>query len=453
MIFGFLPRIGHDELKQGIAAQLAAQETLDAHGVPTTPEAIQAANAMKTQLEAARLRVQGCMREVIANAQIFLGGGNEVGGIELVDKVNDGAADALHRLFPRFAEADHANWAQVRNNARGGNVGALQAVGYQGETVRHPVCKAIYDFIGAGKKGREVREQFKGAPFGWPQDAVDAALVILTLAGNLRAAHNGQPIQATGIGQDQIGVVSFHVDIPPLTVVQRLDLKALFQKLAVATQNGQESAAAATFLVKLLDLATAAGGESPCPEAPAAKPTAAAHKYRINEEYIAGITAIRRSEQAQMQAYMAHGRCLMEFLARALDDPHAGACGKCAGCAGAALLDTSFDHDLSNRAANRRDDKAPCRRLPAPAGRRFATERESRGAQAFRGIPGNSGARGGGTGADRVPERIPSRCCKGHPCGEADHSNQWPAGLWKEPGGAVTDAQRLAARHHGVVLQ
>jgi hypothetical protein len=272
MIFGFLPRIGHDELKQGIAAQLAAQETLDAHGVPATPEAIQAANAMKTQLEAARLRVQGCMREIIANAQVFLGGGNEISGIELVDKVNDAAADALHRLFPRFAEADHANWAQVRTNARGGNVGALQAVGYQGETVRHPVCKAIYDFIGAGKKGREVREQFKGAPFGWPQDAVDAALVILTLAGNLRAAHNGQPIQATGIGQDQIGAVSFHVDIPPLTVVQRLDLKALFQKLNVATQNGQESAAAATFLVKLLELATAAGGESPCPEAPATKP-------------------------------------------------------------------------------------------------------------------------------------------------------------------------------------
>lgn len=271
-IFGFLPRLGHDDLKQGMAAQLAAKETIDAHGVPSTPEAIQAANAMTTQLDAARLRVQTRLREIIANAKIFLGGGNEVSGIELVDKVNDAAADALHRLFPNFAVADHATWAQVRNAARGGNVGALQAVGYQGETVRHPVCKAIYDFIGAGKKGKEVREQFRGAPFGWPQDAVDAALVILTLAGNLRAVHNGQPVQATGIGQDQIGVISFHVDIPPLTVMQRLDLKALFQKLGVTTQNGQESAAAGIFLAKLLELATAAGGEPPCPESPSAKP-------------------------------------------------------------------------------------------------------------------------------------------------------------------------------------
>jgi len=175
---------------------------------------------------------------------------------------------------------------------------ALQSVGYQGETVRHPVCKAIYDFIGAGKKGREVREQFKGAPFGWPQDAVDAALIILTLAGNLRAALNGQPVQATGFGQDQIGVVSFHVDIPPLTVVQRLDLKALFQKLNVATQNGQESAAAATFLVKLLELATAAGGESPCPEAPATKPIGDLQ----NESGNAQLLAIHMQKDALVQS-------------------------------------------------------------------------------------------------------------------------------------------------------
>lgn len=272
MVFGHLPRRRHDDLKQGIAAQLAAQETLDAHGVPSTPESIQAANAMKTQLESARLRVQECLREIIVNSKIFLGGGNEINGIELVDKVNDAATYALHRLFPKFAEADHSNWPQVLNAARGGNVGALQAVGYQGETVRHPVCKQIYDFIGAGKKGRDIREQFRSAPFGWPQDAIDAALVILTLAGNLRAANNNQPVQATTIVQSQIGVISFHVDVPPLTVVQRLDLKALFQKLSVNTPNGQESASASVFLTKLLQLAESSGGESPCPEVPQLKP-------------------------------------------------------------------------------------------------------------------------------------------------------------------------------------
>lgn len=79
--------------------------------------------------------------------------------------------------------------------------------------------------------------------------------------------------------------------------------------------------------------------------------TAAAHSYSVNHEYVASIESIRRAEQKQMQAYMAHTGCLMEFLARALDDPHAGTCGKCVVCAGKPLLDPEYDHDLANRAA------------------------------------------------------------------------------------------------------
>ncbi|MBI3985801.1 MAG: RecQ family ATP-dependent DNA helicase [Lentisphaerae bacterium] len=79
--------------------------------------------------------------------------------------------------------------------------------------------------------------------------------------------------------------------------------------------------------------------------------TAAAKTYRIDQAYVDAITGIRRQEQAQMQTYMAHSGCLMEFLARALDDPQAGRCGKCAGCKGEPLLSPEYDHDLANRAA------------------------------------------------------------------------------------------------------
>jgi ATP-dependent DNA helicase RecQ len=41
----------------------------------------------------------------------------------------------------------------------------------------------------------------------------------------------------------------------------------------------------------------------------------------------------------------------MEFLARALDDPHAGKCGKCAGCKRQPLLSPEYDQDLANKAA------------------------------------------------------------------------------------------------------
>lgn len=79
--------------------------------------------------------------------------------------------------------------------------------------------------------------------------------------------------------------------------------------------------------------------------------TATAESYRVNQDYIEAISSIRLREQAQMADYMEHRGCLMEFLGRALDDPTAKPCGKCAGCNGGPLLSTEYDHDLANRAA------------------------------------------------------------------------------------------------------
>jgi hypothetical protein len=181
--------------------------------------------------------------------------------------VEDSANSALERLFPQFSEADHANWGQVVSRARGGDVGALSQVGHPGDVTKHPVCRRALDFIGAGKKGKDVQEYFRSAPFGWPKDAIDGSLFLMLLAGNLRATINGQPAQAS-LPQNQVGVASFYVDVPPLNVQQRLDLKALFQKLGITTQSGKESEAATLFLQKLVALAESAGGDAPRPESP-----------------------------------------------------------------------------------------------------------------------------------------------------------------------------------------
>ncbi len=268
LLFGFLPRLHHEELRQAIASHVAAQETLDAQGPATTPEAIEARKAVETHLEVARHRIQELLGHVIGGAKVFLGGGQEANGIELADKVQDSASSALERLFPQFSEADHANWGQVVTRARAGDVGALSQVGYPGEVTKHPVCRRVLDFIGAGKKGKDVQEHFRSAPFGWPKDAIDGALFVMLVAGNLRATVNGQPAQAQSLPQNQVGVASFYVDVPPLDVQQRLDLKALFQKIGITTQNGKESEAAAQFLQKLLALAESAGGSAPRPESP-----------------------------------------------------------------------------------------------------------------------------------------------------------------------------------------
>ncbi|MBM3859197.1 MAG: RecQ family ATP-dependent DNA helicase [Verrucomicrobia bacterium] len=46
------------------------------------------------------------------------------------------------------------------------------------------------------------------------------------------------------------------------------------------------------------------------------------------------VTALRRAEVEQMRRYVEHTGCLMEFLARALDDPSPASCGKCMNCTG-----------------------------------------------------------------------------------------------------------------------
>ena len=268
LLFGFLPRLHHEELRQAIASDVAAQETLDAHGPAATPEAIEARKAIETHLEVARHRIQELLGHVIGGAKVFLGGGQEANGIELADKVQDSANSAMERLFPEFSEADHANWGQVVARARAGDVGALSQVGYPGDVTKHPVCRRVLDLIGAGKKGKDIREHFKSAPFGWPQDTIDGSLLVMLVAGNLRATINGQPAQAQTLPQNQVGVASFYVDVPPLNVQQRLDLKALFQKIGVTTQSSKESEAAGQFLQKLLALAESAGGSAPRPVSP-----------------------------------------------------------------------------------------------------------------------------------------------------------------------------------------
>jgi len=59
--------------------------------------------------------------------------------------------------------------------------------------------------------------------------------------------------------------------------------------------------------------------------------------WQLDIAYMQRITDLRRRELAQMQAYINHTGCLMEFLAQALDDPLAKRCGKCANCVGHGL--------------------------------------------------------------------------------------------------------------------
>ncbi len=62
--------------------------------------------------------------------------------------------------------------------------------------------------------------------------------------------------------------------------------------------------------------------------------------WNPDNERINRVLDLRRSELVQMQAYVNHPGCLMQYLLEALDDPNPVPCGRCANCKGKGLQTT-----------------------------------------------------------------------------------------------------------------
>lgn len=73
--------------------------------------------------------------------------------------------------------------------------------------------------------------------------------------------------------------------------------------------------------------------------------------YRMDHERVHRLTEQRRTEWRDVQAYIDEQGCLMEFLARALDDADPQPCGKCASCLGAPVVEPSFTRAAAISAA------------------------------------------------------------------------------------------------------
>ncbi len=268
-VFVLIPRRQADDLKTAIASARAAKEVLDVKGMPTNPEGQEARTAMETRQSVAQATLSRTLEEIMAEARVFLGGGTErVGGMGLADKVREAAADALMRLYPEFDLADDPRWPKVIERAKKGDKDALQAVDYTGDVDKHPVCATVLGTVAAGKKGKELRKQFANPEYGWPQDAVDAALLVLVLTGHLRALEGGQPIEFKKLDQTKIGVADFRLEAVTLTAAQRIAVRGLFQAVGLSCKPDEEAVAANAFLAEMRKRAEAAGGAPPEPAKP-----------------------------------------------------------------------------------------------------------------------------------------------------------------------------------------
>lgn len=67
--------------------------------------------------------------------------------------------------------------------------------------------------------------------------------------------------------------------------------------------------------------------------------------FNMDHERINHLTQQREIEWQEVQDYINHQGCLMDYLRQALDDPYSEPCGKCMNCLGHALLTPEHDHN------------------------------------------------------------------------------------------------------------
>jgi hypothetical protein len=268
IVYGFIPQKQSEELKQAIASFYAANTTLQVKGPPSIDEGEDAKRAMETRRDQAQRTRDGIINDILNDATIYVAGGDTVAGTLLDAKVQEAAKACLDRLFSEFDQADSPDWHKVIDRSKKGDGDALAAVGHKGDPETHPVCKAVKNFIGSGKKGSDVRKQFAGHPWGWPQDAIDAALIVLFNAGILQARSGSEAIPKGKLDQKNLVTAEFRVETITLSTVQLIAIRAVYKAIGLNVQPGQESLYAPEFLNRLCRLAESAGGDAPLPTCP-----------------------------------------------------------------------------------------------------------------------------------------------------------------------------------------
>ncbi|MGT2456526.1 BREX system P-loop protein BrxC [Cupriavidus basilensis] len=269
-LFAFLPAQHKTELTNAIVALEAARTTLQRKGSPSTEEGRDAQRSMESRQRTAEKELTELLDQLFGGVRVFQAGGQEaLDGNDLADRINRAAKASAIRLYSQFDAADHEQWSKVLDEARRGNLEALKAVGHIQEADKHPVCQKLLTFIGPGKKGAEIRDNFEAPPYGWPRDAIDGALYALLAAGHLKASDaTSKPVDAKSLDRAKLTQTAFQRESVNITPPQLIKIRSLFSKVGVPCQPKEELAKVPALLAKLREQAARAGGSAPAPETP-----------------------------------------------------------------------------------------------------------------------------------------------------------------------------------------
>ncbi len=268
----FIPKDSGDRLRRHIVDALTARRVLDLKGTPKSASGQEAKAAMDSRLRRAESERDAAVAVLLRKASVFLGGDDEVSGTDLGARLRTAADRSLKRLFPRFGEADSGAWGTAVKRARDKSNKPFEPIGWEKAAADHAVGKEVLAIVGPGAKGIEVRRKLEAPPFGWPRDAMDAALIALHSAEQLRATRNGEIVSPGKLQQRAITTTVFVPEQVVLTARQKLALRGLFKKAGVHVASGQEAEGARRYVESMRRLADRGGGPPPLP----AKPVSAA---------------------------------------------------------------------------------------------------------------------------------------------------------------------------------
>ncbi|MCP1574187.1 hypothetical protein J2S30_002566 [Herbaspirillum rubrisubalbicans] len=269
-LFAFLPAQHKTELTNAIVALEASRNTLQKKGSPSTEEGRDAQRSMESRQRTAEKELVELLDLLVAGVRVFQAGGQESSeGNDLADRINRATKSSAIRLYSQFDAADHDMWSKVLDEARKGSLEALKAVGHTLEADKHPVCQKLLAYIGPGKRGSEIRDNFEAPPFGWPRDAIDGALYSLLAAGHIKAIDAAsKAMDAKSLDRAKLTQASFQRESVNITPPQLIKIRSLFSAVGVPCQPKEELTKLPTLLAKLREQASKCGGHAPAPAVP-----------------------------------------------------------------------------------------------------------------------------------------------------------------------------------------
>lgn len=276
-LFTFMPADRKTDLANAIVTLEAAKATLSRKGTPNTEEGRNAQRSMESRQRNAENEIETILDTLFADVRVFQAGGQEVTeGAEIADRLNRAVKSSVIRLYREFDVADQKGWDKVLDEARKANSEAMRAVGHLQEPKSHAVCQKILAFLGKGKKGADIRDNFESPPYGWPRDAVDGALYILLATGELKARDmSHRTVDAKSLERSKLTQAFFEPESVNITPAQKIKIRGFFQSIGLACQPNEEQSKAPILIARLKDLALGAGGPAPQPESPSSAAIAA----------------------------------------------------------------------------------------------------------------------------------------------------------------------------------